>query len=474
MPPSVFFSYAHEDEAHRDALSTSLAMLRRLGRIREWHDRRITAGQQWRAQIMTELEAADVILLLVSPDFLASDFVWGEEVAVAMRRHQAGTARVVPIIIRPSNWQPAPFGSLQALPTDGKPVTLWRNRDSAWLAVTEGISAAVDDLLSTGPIDPGPTAQPSIVSEVPTAPHQPRGRPVDATPGSDRTCRAVHDAGHGTVVPGRPARLDGDPPTGDPAVDETFEAMGATDDLFRDVYGLDGPDGAGGRWQAVVHYENAWMNTAWNGQWLLVGDGDGSVFTRFSACTEIIGHELAHAVLQYRCPLTFWGESGSLIESIADVFGTLVRQYGLRQTVTEADWLMGAGLLAPGVDGLALRSLSDPGGAYDDPVLGKDPQPAHLRQVTPTTADNGGVHINCGIPNRAFHLAAIAIGGHAWERAGSIWYAAAADPELRPDSGFRDFAAITRRAAGTLFGAGSDELLAVEFGWRMVGVEVPR
>ena len=146
------------------------------------------------------------------------------------------------------------------------------------------------------------------------------------------------------------------------------------------------------------------------------------MFNRFTVAVDVIGHELTHGVTQFEAKLAYWDQSGALNESFSDIFRSLVKQKKLNQTADQADWLIGAGLFTSNVKGLAIRSMKEPGTAYDDPLLGKDPQPAHMRHYVNTTSDNGGVHINSGIPNRAFYLAALEIGGHAWERAGKIWY----------------------------------------------------
>ncbi len=139
----VFYSYSHKDEKLRDKLETHLASLKNQGMITGWHDRKIEAGQEWEGKIDEHLETARVILLLVSADFLASRYCYDVEVAWAIERHEAGTARVIPIILKPCDWQGAPFSQLQALPKDGKPVTTWTNRDQAFTDIALGIKAAV-------------------------------------------------------------------------------------------------------------------------------------------------------------------------------------------------------------------------------------------------------------------------------------------------------------------------------------------
>jgi hypothetical protein len=148
---SVFLSYSHKDEAIRDQLETHLSMLRRQGVISMWHDRRILPGDNIDDIIMRELEQADIVLLLVSPDFLASEYCYGVEVARALDRHAAGEARVIPVILRPCDWHTAPFGKLRALPTDGRPVTKWPDHDDAFLDIARAIrvaARAMDDAKS--------------------------------------------------------------------------------------------------------------------------------------------------------------------------------------------------------------------------------------------------------------------------------------------------------------------------------------
>jgi TIR domain len=143
-PVELFYSYAHEDEALRQELQKHLALLKREGRISEWHDRDITAGAEWRGQINTHLNSATLILLLVSADFIASEYCYDMEMRRALERHAAGEVRVIPIILRPvDNWQNAPFGRLQVLPTDAKPVTEWENLDRAFADVANGIRRAL-------------------------------------------------------------------------------------------------------------------------------------------------------------------------------------------------------------------------------------------------------------------------------------------------------------------------------------------
>ena len=153
--------------------------------------------------------------------------------------------------------------------------------------------------------------------------------------------------------------------------------------------------------------------------------------------------------------------------------GSRVRpqQFTLQQSVTEADWLIGADCLGPGVKGRALRSMAEPGAAYTDMLGQKDPQPAHMHDYVSTTADNGGVHVNSGIPNHAFFLIATTLGGNAWEKAGRIWYETIRDPRLRPTIGFQTFAATTVRVAVHLYGPSSSEVAAVRDGWQQVGIQ---
>ena len=147
----VFFSYAHRDEDLRDELAKHLRLLERQRIIAGWHDRRIPAGGEWASEIDAHLRTAHIILLLVSADFLASDYCYDIEVQQAMARHEAGDAHVIPIILRPVDWHSALFGKLQALPKDGRPVTSWPNRDEAFVDVARGIRRAAEGAVSSHP-----------------------------------------------------------------------------------------------------------------------------------------------------------------------------------------------------------------------------------------------------------------------------------------------------------------------------------
>ncbi len=142
----IFLSYSHRDESLRRVLEDHLALLRRQRVLSIWHDRRIGAGTEWAGQIDAHLDAAGVILLLVSAAFLASNYCYDKEMTRALQRHEDGEARVIPIILRPVDWSSAPFGKLQALPRDGRPITTWSNRDEAWRDVAGGIREAVGSL----------------------------------------------------------------------------------------------------------------------------------------------------------------------------------------------------------------------------------------------------------------------------------------------------------------------------------------
>jgi Zn-dependent metalloprotease len=210
-----------------------------------------------------------------------------------------------------------------------------------------------------------------------------------------------------------------------------------------------------------------WENAAWNAEQMLYGDG-GRLFKprSLTSAVDVIGHELTHGVTQYTAQLEYVSQSGALNESMSDVFGSMVKQRVLGQTSDQADWLIGEGLLQ--IRGAAaLRSMKAPGTAFNG-----DPQPGTMSgyQDLPETeeGDNGGVHINSGIPNHAFYLAATALGGNAWDRAGKVWYEALT-ARLSSDAQFEDAAKATIDAARALF-PGDDVADIVEDAWKQVQV----
>ncbi|WP_375388143.1 M4 family metallopeptidase [uncultured Amnibacterium sp.] len=296
-----------------------------------------------------------------------------------------------------------------------------------------------------------------------------RRRTTLVAPEPPRLQRRVHDAHGEETLPGELVRSEGDPSSPDVAVDEAYDGLGDTWRLYREVYGRSSIDDAGMPLSGTVHFGQQYDNAYWDGEQMVFGDGDGVLFTRFTVAVDVIGHELTHGVTGATADLEYRNQPGALNESMSDVFGSLVKQYALGQTAAEADWLVGAGLLAEGVRGVALRSMRAPGTAYDDDRLGgKDPQPAHVRDYLRTTSDNGGVHTNSGIPNHAFYLAATAIGGPAWEGAGRVWYAALTGGALQPTATFPQFAQVTVAAAERLLGAAGRR--AVVAAWQGVGL----
>jgi Zn-dependent metalloprotease len=283
--------------------------------------------------------------------------------------------------------------------------------------------------------------------------------------------RTIYDAHSSQNLPGDVVRGEGGALSGDSAVDEAYDGLGATYDFYWNAYERNSIDDQGLPLNATVHFDQSYDNAFWNGEQMVFGDGDGDLFNRFTIALDVIGHELTHGVTEHEAQLAYMGQSGALNESMSDVFGSLVKQRALNQTADQADWLIGAGLFTSKVQGVALRSMKAPGTAYNDQTLGKDPQPEHMKDYVQTMQDNGGVHINSGIPNHAFYLIATQLGGHAWEKAGRIWYETLRDPRLRPNSSFGRFAGLTVSVSGRLFGLESTEQKAVRGGWSQVGVQ---
>jgi Zn-dependent metalloprotease len=288
-------------------------------------------------------------------------------------------------------------------------------------------------------------------------------------PARGKPQRVVYHGNSGAVLPGSPViRSEGDPPSPDQEANEAYDGAGYTYDLFYKVFQRHSLDDQGLALVSTVHHRRSFDNAFWNGTQMAYGDADGRLFHPFTRSQTVIGHELTHGVVEFCGGLDYNDQSGALNEHIADVFGCLSHQYRNGQTAEQADWLVGAELLN-GLRGTALRSMKAPGTAYDDPVFGADPQPYHMRQYVHTHTDNGGVHLNSGIPNHAFYLLAILCGGNAWVKPGRIWYETLKSFK-NPTGTFQQWAEATVRTATKVFGVASMEERHTIHAWRLVGI----
>ncbi|GGL63950.1 metalloprotease [Microlunatus endophyticus] len=289
-------------------------------------------------------------------------------------------------------------------------------------------------------------------------------------PKSPDAQRTIDDAANSETLPGKAARKAGDPATEDPAVDEAWKSSAQIWDLYAEVFERQSVDGHGSGVTVTVHYGNDYDNAFWDGKQLVFGDGDGEVFERFTKPMDVMAHEFTHGVTQDTAGLSYDGQSGALNESVSDVFAAICTQRVKKQTAAKADWLIGKGIFVEGIKAKGLRSMKDPGSAYDDPRLGKDPQVGSMSDYVQTTDDNGGVHINSGIPNKAFQLAATKLGGHSWEQAGPIWYQALTGGEVTAHTDFAGFAKATVNAATKLYPDEPKIAATITAAWTEVGV----
>lgn len=275
----------------------------------------------------------------------------------------------------------------------------------------------------------------------------------------------VYDCQNTRSLPGTPIP---DPGTSSDATAQ--RAYGTTRDVvrfYRECFGRNSVDDRGMTLMSSIHYGVRYANAFWNGAQMTYGDGDGRVFTDFTASDDVICHELTHGVTQFSAGLDYTDEPGALNESISDVFGAVFHQWRHAQTVAEADWLIGSGVLGPAAIAKgynSLRNLANPGARTC-----LSPQPSHYRDYI----HDGDPHDNSGIPNHAFYLAAQAIGDKSWEKVAAVWYAAVTDRNAQPSTNFRRFADLTRSAARSAFPNDRDVYRAVDDAWTRVGVTRP-
>ncbi len=228
--------------------------------------------------------------------------------------------------------------------------------------------------------------------------------------------------------------------------------------------------------KSSTHFGKDYDNAFWDGEQMVYGDGDGKIFTRFTIDPDVGGHEMTHGVTQYRSSLVYSDQSGALNESLSDVFGIMVKQYIYKQTAAQSNWLIGENVIKR--ENCALRSMKAPGTAYvNHPQLGTDPQPATMDQYRDMKGDNGGVHINSGIPNKAFYEAAKNLSeinpekfAFAWQGAGQVWYKASSPQRIKPTANFADFANATITVADEFFGKNTKESSAIRYAWKAVKI----
>jgi Zn-dependent metalloprotease len=288
--------------------------------------------------------------------------------------------------------------------------------------------------------------------------------------------RLIYDAKKKDQLPGTLIRSEGGGKSTDSAVNEAYDFSGDTYDFYSKIFNRNSLDDNGMTLISSVHVAEAddngnlvAMNNAfWDGEQMAYGDGDEIIFRRFTQSLDVVAHELTHGVQSFTSNLTYFAQSGALNEHFSDVFGVLVRQWKSNEHVSNANWVIGSDVLVPASTRRGIRDMENPGTAYvNDPELGTDPQPADMSKIYKGPRDRQGVHINSGIPNRAFVLAAQKIGGKAWDVTGRIWYKTLL--QLTNSSQFIDCAQLSVQVASE---EGVAAKKAVNDAWAKVGIAV--
>ncbi len=272
----------------------------------------------------------------------------------------------------------------------------------------------------------------------------------------------VDNANHGTVLPGTPVVNPGS--SADGTIKRAFDETQAVAKFYQTVFGRNSVDNMGKTLLSSVHFSVNYNNAFWNGNQMTYGDGDGNIFIDFTKSNDVIGHELTHGVTQFTGQFVYQNQSGGLNESMSDVFGSMFRQWRANQSVNQADWLIGSGIMGPGAIAqgfTCLRDMANPAAAH---CLA--PQPTHFSQYV-----NGmDPHESSGIPNFAFYKAAKAYGGKSWEKVGQVWYKALAGYSPSPNLRMLSFANRTRRQARLMFPGDVALATAINSAWKAVGL----
>lgn len=287
----------------------------------------------------------------------------------------------------------------------------------------------------------------------------------------------VYDARHSSKLPGYLEKSHFLKRSKDPSVLRAYDVAKKTYQFYGMVLGRNSIDNKGMELSSTVHYGVKYVNAYFDGSRMVYGDGDGDGFGDFTLDDDIGGHEITHGVTAFsKANFDYENQSGALNESMSDVIGMMVKDWNpdpkKQKTIVESDWLIGEEVVL-GPD--SLRSMKAPGTAYNNPVIGKDDQPATMdayeKLPNDDDHDNGGVHSNSGIPNKAFYeaclyLAKINANEHAWDRAGKIWYKTLTEGKVGPKTDFQGFANATIKIVLKDHGIDSDEHRAVMTGWR--------
>lgn len=293
-------------------------------------------------------------------------------------------------------------------------------------------------------------------------------RSVKSSKGKAKRERIIYDAAGSEESVGEVLASEKQPPQGwDNRTERIWEELQILQEFYSQVFDYSLSV------SAVINFGMEYANAFWDGQYLRFGNGDGEVFGDFTRSLTVTAHELAHKLIGERSNLGYYGENGSLNEHYADVLGVLPEQWSLRQGAREATWLVGAEIFQPYLRSgkvKAVRHMKEPGKAYDAPELGKDPQGEydHYDRRYRGTANNGGVHLNSGIPNRAFARLSEEIGGYAWQTAGALWWECL--PLCTSRTTLSGFAELTRTEADKLWGKGDNRARAVDRSWKEVGL----
>ncbi len=270
------------------------------------------------------------------------------------------------------------------------------------------------------------------------------GEPTPDVPAGSAD-RYAYDCEHTTVQRKTLLRKEGDDAVSDEDANSVYDNCGIIRSYFQDAHGFNSVDNQGADLILNVHYDSNFNNAFWDGDEMTFGDGDGATFINFAKSLDVTAHELTHGVIQHTAGLIYNRQPGALNEHFADVFGSVIKQAHRNQTAETADWLIGDEIVGPDFPGEAIRNLKAPGTAYDG-----DPQPDHMDQYYSGRQDNYGVHINSGIPNKAFYLAA---SGIETSKAGLLWFETL--KSLSSRSQFSDLYEVMSQKTSEMVGNGS-------------------